>query len=361
MKIVMTGGGTAGHVTPNLALVPYLLELGYRIEYVGTRDGIERELVEGAGIPFHAIRAGKLRRYPDLRNLLDPLKTLVGFIQSLAILGRRRPDVVFSKGGYVACPVVWAAWVRRIAIVTHESDLTPGLANQLCMPFARRICVSFPETLARVPHGRGVLTGIPIRRELFRGSAERGRGICGFTEGMPVVLVIGGSQGSEAINDAIGPALPDLTEEFQVCHVRGKGNTDPDLDGIQVYKQFEYVTGELPHLYAMADLVVCRAGATTIFELLALRKPNLLIPLPANASRGDQIENARSFAEQGFSRVLPQEALTPETFVERIRSTYEDRDTLIEAISASPATDSAARVAQVILDLRAERTDGGAI
>jgi UDP-N-acetylglucosamine--N-acetylmuramyl-(pentapeptide) pyrophosphoryl-undecaprenol N-acetylglucosamine transferase len=326
MKIVLTGGGTAGHVTPNIALVPKLRELGYEIVYIGTADGMERQLIEREGLPYYPIHAGKLRRYLDLKNLTDTGRIARGFLEAVALLGKLKPAVVFSKGGFVSCPVVWAAWLHRVPVIIHESDLTPGLANRLSLPFARTVCYTFPETARYIRSDAKTLTGIPVRATLFRGNAAVGRSLCGFGSDRPVLAIIGGSQGSGVLNTTIRGTLPELLQEFQVCHICGPGNIDPALNARSGYQQFEYVNEELPHLFAMADLVVSRAGATTIFELLALKKPNLLIPLSKQSSRGDQILNARSFEKQGFSKVLMEEELTTASFLTALKQLYRERE-----------------------------------
>ena len=349
-RILLTGGGTAGHVTPNLALLPRLQALGFDIHYIGRKSGIERDLMTQAGIPYEGISAGKLRRYLDLRNLSDLALIALGFLQSLIKVGRWRPGVLFSKGGFVSCPVVWAAWLYRVPIVVHESDLTPGLANKLSAPFARHICYSFRETGEHVPRTKGVHTGIPIRETLLQGDAAEGRRICGFADAGPVVLVSGGSQGAEAINRAVRAALNELLPSFAVCHLCGQGGIDSGLLGQPGYSQFEYVGPELAHLLAMADLVVTRAGATTLFELLALKKANLLIPLSRKASRGDQILNARSFEKQGYSRVLAEEDLTPASLVAAVADAYRRQQAMVEAMRSAGTVDGLERVLSVIAD-----------
>jgi len=335
-KIVLTGGGTAGHVTPNLALVDTLRNNGFTVVYIGTRKGIEFELVKRTSIPMHCISAGKLRRYLDFKNVTDVVNIMLGFLQSFFLLLKINPDVVFSKGGFVSCPVVWAAWLLRKPVVIHESDMTPGLANKLSLPFAKKICFSFPETEMHLAQSKRVLTGIPIRKELFRGDASEGGRLCGFTDNKPVVMIIGGSQGSQVVNTAIRESLGILLDEFNVCHLCGKGNLVDDRAG---YKQFEYVNEELPHLFAMADVIVSRSGATTLFELLALRKPSLLIPLASNASRGDQILNAESFEKQGYSKVLHQVDLSSEALISALSATFNDRSKMIDAMNRSNITD----------------------
>ncbi|MBN1575224.1 MAG: undecaprenyldiphospho-muramoylpentapeptide beta-N-acetylglucosaminyltransferase [Chitinispirillaceae bacterium] len=344
-KILLTGGGTAGHVTPNIALLPRLRELGFEIFYAGTRLGIEDLLMTREGVPFHAISAGKLRRYFDIRNLTDLFRIGAGFFQSILLLIRLRPDVVFSKGGFVACPIVWAAWLLRIPAIIHESDITPGLANRLSAPFAKKICYSFHETARYLTKHKAVRTGLPVRETLRAGNAAEGKRLCEFSDSKPVVLMMGGSQGSKVINIALREALPNLLPEFNVCHICGKGNLGERQCG---YRQFEYVTDDLPHLFAMADVFVGRSGATTLFELLALKKPGLLIPLATGASRGDQIINARSFERHNYGAVLRQEELTPATLAAGIKKVYANRRIMIDAMEKSRIPYGVAAVIGVI-------------
>lgn len=325
-NIVLTGGGTSGHVTPNIALIPGLKRAGYNISYIGSVNGMERQLIEKEGIPYYSISAGKLRRYFDKKNFSDIFRVLNGLRQSLYLLGKLKPTVVFSKGGFVSCPVVWAAWLRRIPVAIHESDITPGLTNKLSMPFAKKVCYTFPETQDHVPQQKGVRTGIPIREALFEGSRSKGKEICGFTGTKPVIMVIGGSQGSEKINGLIREALDELLKKFNICHICGKGNIKSELLEKQGYKQFEYVNEEQPHIFALADLVVSRAGATVLYELLALKKPNLLVPLPKSVSRGDQILNAASFEKQGFSMVLQEESVDEKGLIKAINLLSSSQD-----------------------------------
>ncbi len=346
-KIVLTGGGTAGHVTPNVALLPGLRLLGYEIHYIGTRSGIESRLVEKEKVPFHPVFAGKLRRYIDLKNISDLFLIGAGFIQSFVLLSRLRPEVVFSKGGFVSCPVVWSAWLLGIPVVLHESDLTPGLANRLSIPFARKICYSFPETVEHLAANKAVHTGLPVRASLREGDAETGRRLCGFHGNRPTILVMGGSLGSLSINNAVRGSLPGLLRIFDVCHICGKGNLDRNISE-ESYRQFEYVTDELPHLFSAADLFIGRAGATTLFELLTLRKPGLLIPLPSGASRGDQILNARSFERQGFSAVLREEDLSPATLSREIEKAFSGRLKMVDAMNACRVPDGVPAVLSVI-------------
>ena len=339
-KIVMTGGGTAGHVTPNIALMPALQEAGYEITYIGSYNGIERKLIEELGIPYYGISSGKLRRYFDPKNFSDPFRVLKGFHEAKKLLKQLKPDVVFSKGGFVTVPVVIAAKRCKIPAIIHESDMTPGLANKLCIPSAVKVCCNFPETLSSLPAGKAVLTGSPIRQELLSGDKYRAREFLHFTSDKPVILVVGGSLGAVAVNNAIRAILPELLKNFQVIHLCGRGKLDPSLNGTEGYAQFEYIKEELRDLFALTDIVISRAGANAICELLALHKPNLLIPLSANASRGDQILNARSFERQGYSVVLEEEELNHDVLLDAIMNLYQNRETYIQAMKNSPQQNS---------------------
>ena len=352
-RIVLTGGGTAGHVTPNIALIPRLRELNYDICYIGSYDGIEKKLIEEFHIPYYGISSGKLRRYFDPKNFSDPFKVLKGIGEARRTLKELKPDIVFSKGGFVSVPVVLAAKRLHIPVIIHESDLTPGLANKICIPSAAKVCCNFPETLSHLPAGKAVLTGSPIRQELLRGNAIAALEFCHFTANKPVILVMGGSLGSAAINDTIRGVLPELLKNFQVIHLCGKGKLDPHLTDVQGYVQFEYIKDELRDLFALADIVISRAGANAICELLALHKPNILIPLSAKASRGDQILNARSFEAQGFSIVLEEESVTNLTLLNAIQTLMDHKETYIQAMKNSNQQDSIATITGLIEELTA--------
>ena len=313
-RIILTGGGTAGHVTPNIALLPRLKELGYDIQYIGSYTGIEKELIEPFGIPYHGISSGKLRRYFSVQNFTDPFRVLKGFRE----------------------------------VIIHESDMTPGLANKIAIPSAAKVCCNFPETLKSLPEGKAVLTGSPIRQELLSGNKIAAMDMCHFTSDKPVILVIGGSLGAVAVNNAVREALPELLKDFQIIHLCGKGKMDESLKDVEGYCQFEYIKNELRNLFALADIVISRAGANAICELLALHKPNLLIPLSANASRGDQILNARSFERQGFSLVLEEEQLTKETLLAAVKNLYENRTTFINSMKNSGQQDSIGTIIKLI-------------
>lgn len=346
--IVLTGGGTAGHVTPNIAMIPKLREMGYEISYIGSYNGIEKSLIEELGIPYYGIASGKLRRYFDLKNFTDPFRVIQGFGQARKLLKQLKPDVVFSKGGFVSVPVVVAAGRLHIPTIIHESDMTPGLANKICIPFATKVCCNFPETFTSLPAGKAVLTGTPIRQELLSGNVDAALKFCGFSKEKPVILVIGGSLGAASVNENIRKILPELLKEFQLIHLCGKGKRDETLTGTKGYVQYEYIKEELPGLFALADIVVSRAGANAICELLALRKPNLLIPLSAKASRGDQILNARSFERQGFSMVLEEEEITEEKLLQTIHTLYENRQDFQKKMEESQLADSIGEITALI-------------
>lgn len=347
-KIILTGGGTAGHVTPNLALIPSLKERGYEIRYIGSYQGIEKKLIEDAGIPYDGISSGKLRRYFDLKNFSDPFRVLKGYAEACKLMKKYKPDVVFSKGGFVSVPVVLAAKRYHIPAIIHESDMTPGLANKLSIPSAQKVCCNFPETLKYLPEGKAVLTGSPIREELLTGDRLSGLKYTNLSADQPVIMVIGGSLGSVIVNKAVRSLLPRLLPDYQVVHICGKGNLDESLIGTAGYVQYEYVDAPLRHLFAAADLVISRAGANSICEILALRKPNILIPLSAAASRGDQILNANSFAKQGFSTVLEEEALTDETLYQAITDTYENRTRYVHQMEQSQLGNAVETVVNLI-------------
>ena len=347
-RIILTGGGTAGHVTPNLALLPRLKELQYDIHYIGSYHGIEKELIEQFGIPYHGISSGKLRRYFSLQNFTDPFRVVKGLGEAKKFVKLLNPDVIFSKGGFVSVPVVLAGKSRRVPTIIHESDMTPGLANKLSIPSATKVCCNFPETLKHLPEGKAVLTGSPIRQELLSGDKYKAREFLRFSSDKPVIMVVGGSLGSVAVNEAVRGILPELLKTFQVIHLCGKGKADDSLQNLEGYAQFEYVKEELKDLFALTDIVISRAGANAICELLALHKPNLLIPLSANASRGDQILNARSFERQGYSIVLEEEELNKQTLLDSITRLYENKNTYIDAMKNSPQQNSIDTIIELI-------------
>jgi UDP-N-acetylglucosamine--N-acetylmuramyl-(pentapeptide) pyrophosphoryl-undecaprenol N-acetylglucosamine transferase len=352
MKILFTGGGSAGHVTPNVALIEQSLKEGRECLYVGSRAGIETEIIKPLNIPYHAISSGKLRRYFDWQNFVDPFLIIYGIIQSLFICLRHKPDVVFSKGGFVAVPVVFAAWLVRIPVICHESDITPGLANKICFPFARFICVNFEQTTQYLSKkyllvGKVKVTGTPVRASLLEGESLRGRQSLSIDSDKPLLLVFGGSLGAKVINEQVRRVLNNLTETFALVHVTGAGNVDQSLDSVPGYLQVEFMANEFGDVLAAADVVVARAGANSIYELLLTRKPHILIPLTAAASRGDQLVNARIFSEAGYSRVIDEAALNDELFLMEIEDVYMNREKISRKLEEFVIQDST----QVIVDL----------
>lgn len=352
-KIVLTGGGTAGHVTPNIALLPGLQELGYEVHYIGSYEGIESRLIADFDIPYYGISTGKFRRYLDPKNFSDPFRVIKGYTEARRILKELKPDIVFSKGGYVSVPVVRAAASLKIPCIIHESDMTPGLANKLCIPVARKVCCNFPETMQYLPKDKAVLTGSPIREELSKGNKIAALDLCGFDANIPVIMVIGGSLGAANVNKAVRDALPELLKDFQVVHICGKDKIDNMLLTTKGYKQFEYVKAELKDIFAMADVVISRAGANAICELLALQKPNLLIPLMAG-SRGDQILNAKSFESQGYSKVLMEDDITTQLLVDSVHELYFNKKIFIDAMSNSHQKNSIKSILNLIEQTVAE-------
>ncbi|MDW0113728.1 undecaprenyldiphospho-muramoylpentapeptide beta-N-acetylglucosaminyltransferase [Sporosarcina saromensis] len=349
--IVLTGGGTAGHVSVNEALIPEFLEKGYEIHYIGSHDGIEKELIEGRHkeVTYHAIQSGKLRRYFSMKNFTDPVRVGAGALQAFAILRKLKPEIVFSKGGFVSVPVVLAAKLAKVPVVVHESDVTPGLANKLALPFSNHIFTVFEQTLEYVPAGKATCTGAVIRPEIFTGDRNEGLRIARLSGTKPVVIVMGGSQGSAILNEAVRKDLDELLEMFEIIHLCGKGNIDETLEHLTGYTQFEYVTEGLPHLLAAADFAVSRAGSNAIFELLSLLKPMLLIPLSAAKSRGDQLVNASLFQSLGIANVVKEEELERERLVVCLEKLLQNQQQLHTKMVKVANTKSPAKMAELIL------------
>lgn len=357
-KIVLTGGGTAGHVTPNIAIMDELKNYEYKVFYIGQKNSIEEKLISDLSedIPFFRIRAGKLRRNANIRETLknasDGVKVVIGFVGARNVLKKINPDVVFSKGGYVAVPVVLAAKMLKIPVVLHESDITPGLTNRITMNFAENICVSFKETSQYIKKNYNrdsIMTGTPVRKDITKGNRNEGINLCNFknTE-KPTILVIGGSQGSEAINEVVRKAvLEGRLDDFNIILIAGLKGEETNITRHN-FKQFGYVTSELKHLYTYSDYIVSRAGANTIFEILELKRPNILIPLSRKVSRGDQIENAASFEKEGYSLLLEEENLTVDEFVKNIDELVEYSDVFISNMASSTVKDAARKIVRVV-------------
>lgn len=334
-NIILTGGGTAGHVNPNIALIPFLKEKGYNISYIGSKNGIEKELIKPLNIDYYEISSGKLRRYLDFKNVTDAFKVLKGVTEATSLIKKLKPNIIFSKGGFVSVPVVIGGYFNKIPVIIHESDITPGLANKISIPFAKKICTTFPEALNNIPKEKGILTGTPIRKEIFEGKKDTGKKITNFKTEKPVLLCMGGSLGSVKINLALRECLQTLLKDFNIIHLCGKNNIDLSFNNIEGYFQIEYANEELPHLLAYSNIIVSRAGSNAICEILALKKPNLLIPLSKNASRGDQILNANSFKKQGFSNVLLEEDLTKELLISNIYKLLNEEKNYVQNMSVS--------------------------
>ena len=345
-KIVLTGGGSAGHVTPNLALVPALLEHGIEVHYIGTADGIEHTLVHD--IPYHAISAGKLRRYVSAKNVSDVFKIFKGYGEAKKILREIKPDLVFAKGGFVSVPVAWAAAKLQIPVILHESDYTPGLANRLCTKKAQKICLSFDTPQAH--DGKGILTGSPVRADLLTGDKKAGLAKLGFSGELPVLLIMGGSLGAQAVNDAVDAVADELLQKYSIVHLRGKGKLNPALNGKANYRQFEYIDSGLNDIFAAVDLALSRSGANAVFEFLALKLPALLVPLPLSASRGDQILNANYFVKRGYAKVLEQENLNADTLPEALNDLMANREVLISNMEQSTEANGLENVQRIILE-----------
>lgn len=347
-KILFTGGGTAGHVIVNLALIPIFQKEGWEIDYIGSETGIEKKLINQLDdVSYYPISTGKLRRYMSIENFKDPFKVMKGVFQSWKIIGKRKPTVIFSKGGFVSVPVVLAAKLRRVPTIIHESDYTPGLANKLAIPFVKRVLTTFPETLEFVSDKKSTYVGAVIREELFQGNEERGLAFTGFTKEKPILLIMGGSGGSQKINEIVRNSLEKLLTTYQVIHICGAGNLDESINQ-KGYVQFEYISDELQDVFAITDFVLSRAGANAIFEFLALRIPMLLIPLSLASSRGDQIVNAESFSKSGYANVLEEEKLTEETFIREINKLKEDRSVLIDNMKKYESSEARDEVVKII-------------
>ena len=304
-KILFTGGGSGGHVTLNLGLIPLFLEKGWEVVYIGSKNGIENELIKKfSAVKYYAISTGKLRRYFSWDNFKDAMRIPLGVIEAWNIIHKEKPDVIFSKGGFVSFPVVLGGWLNgRRKIYMHESDVTPGLANKMSLPFVSTFFTTFADTTDYVNDKHKVrYVGPVLTDRLNNGDVEKARDLCDFTADKPVVMFVGGSLGAKSINNAVIKNLETLLEKYQIIHICGKGQTS--LARCKGYAPFEFVDKEFKDLMALADVVVSRSGSNAIFELLSQKKPMLLVPLPSTSSRGEQSLNAKSFKKQGFAEVI---------------------------------------------------------
>lgn len=338
-KIVFTGGGSGGHVTLNLSLIPYFLHNGWQVVYIGSKTGIEKDLVCNiSGVRYYEIETGKLRRYLSKDNIKDALRVPVGIWQAFRIIAKEKPDIVFSKGGFVSFPVVFGGFLNRCKkIFMHESDVTPGLANKMSLPFVSTFFTTFADTKKYVTprfQYKVKYIGPVLSDRLNNGDAAQARKLCQFNHDKPVIMFVGGSLGAKSINMAVRRNLEDLLAKYQIIHICGRGQTNHTQR--QGYKQFEFVDAEFKDLLALADVVVSRSGSNAIFEFLSLHKPMLLIPLPTGSSRGEQALNANDFAQHGFAKMLRDEQLTDNSlFIKKIAETYEMRDAMITAMQSA--------------------------
>jgi UDP-N-acetylglucosamine--N-acetylmuramyl-(pentapeptide) pyrophosphoryl-undecaprenol N-acetylglucosamine transferase len=345
-RIIFTGGGTAGHVTPNIALIEPLLKEGWDVHYVGSESGMEKGLVADIkGATYHGISTGKLRRYFSWQNFIDPFRVVKGYVQARRLIKRLKPDVIFSKGGFVSVPVVLGA--GKVPVVAHESDYSPGLSNRIAMRFTDQVCLSFEDTLAHIPSGKGIFTGTPIRPALYAGSREQALAFTGFSGEKPVLLVMGGSLGAQRLNELVREALPLLCERYDIIHLCGKGKHDCSCAACG-YIQYEYITSELPDLFALSDVVLSRAGANSVFELLALNKPSVLVPLTSASTRGDQLLNARYMEKKGYAKVVDQNTATPEFLVAAVDEVYSQRADYAERMCEDTRSDGTEAILAII-------------
>ena len=319
-KIAFTGGGTVGHVSVNLSLIPTALEKGHQVFYIGSKNGIEREMIESqlSNIKYYPISSGKLRRYLSFENAKDVFKVLKGILDARRVLKKEKPDLLFSKGGFVSVPVVIAARSLNIPTIIHESDLTPGLANKISLKFSKKIYTTFEDTLKYLPKDKADFVGATIREDLKEGNQQKGYEITGFDSDKKVLLVMGGSLGSKKLNDIIRENLEALLHDYQIIHLTGHGLVDESYKQ-KGYIQYEFVKEELTHLLSITDTVVSRAGSNAIYEFLTLRIPMLLIPLGLDQSRGDQIDNAKYFESKGYGQMIPEDQLTQFKLLEQLK------------------------------------------
>lgn len=345
-RIIFTGGGTAGHVTPNIALIEPLLREGWDVHYIGSENGMERGLIAAlSGVTYHGISTGKLRRYFSWQNFIDPFRVIKGYFQARKLIREIQPSVIFSKGGFVSVPVVLGA--GKVPVVAHESDYSPGLSNRIATRFTDKVCLSFEDTLQHVSKGKGIFTGTPIRPALYDGDRERALAFTGLTGEKPVLLVMGGSLGAQKLNELVRAALPLLCERYDIIHLCGKGKNDCDCVACG-YHQYEYIDKELPDLFALSDVVLSRAGANSVFELLALNKPSVLVPLTSASSRGDQLLNANYMEKKGYAKVVDQNTATTDSLVAAIDEVYQQRAQYAERMCEDTRSDGTETILTII-------------
>lgn len=350
-KIIFTGGGSAGHVTLNLALIPWFIKNGWQVFYIGSINGMEEELIKKfPEVSYYGIPAGKLRRYFSWQNFTDMAKIPLGCLKAYFLIRKINPDLIFSKGGFVSFPVVVGGFLNRKKIFMHESDITPGLANKMSLPFVTTFFTTFPETVNAVKNKKKtVCIGPVLSARLFNGSKENGASIAGFSPAKPVIMVIGGSLGAKSLNDAVKQNLNALLKKYQIIHIAGKNGFDPSVKA-EGYIQYEYVDEPLKDFMALADVVISRAGSNSIFELASLQKPMILVPLPAASSRGEQSLNAKNFQKKGYCEIIQDEDIAnPDILLPTLDNVYGSRASYIKNMQTNPvATTSVDALCQTI-------------
>jgi len=346
--IVFTGGGTLGHVMPNLPLIEHYQQEGWDVSYIGSKKGEEREKIEALGIRYYAIRTGKLRRYFDWQNFLDIFNVVMAIVQSFFILLKIRPNVVFSKGGYVALPPVVGAWLMRVPIVIHESDMTPGLTTKLSKRFAKKVCVSFQNAAKYFEKSKVTWTGLPVRNLVFEANRARGLEVSGFDGTRPILLTFGGSLGAEFLNTMVREQVKNgKLSAYDVINICGREKLDQSMK-FDNYVQFESLADDFLHIMQAADLVITRGGATSLFELLAMQKIHVIVPLSKRASRGDQIHNARYFSELGVSSFIEEEEYTWEAMEQLMTTTLANKNNILDKIEQLEFANATQKVINVI-------------
>lgn len=350
LSIVFTGGGTGGHIFPGLAVAEVLkASTDYEIVWIGSKNGIDKSIVESENLKFIGIPAGKLRRYFSILNFIDVFKIFGGFIKSLCILLKLKPVFVFSKGGFVSVPPVIAARILKIPVITHECDFSPGLATKINAQFAKNVLVSYPETIPFFKHmiqKKTICTGNPVRLKFYNADSEKGKEFIHYQSDKPILLILGGSLGSKQINGLVENSIEFLTEHFFVVHQTGEKNLE-QIEAITLklsqsskgnrenYKAYPFITGEMPDILAAATLVISRAGANTVWEAAAAGKPMILIPLEKGSSRGDQVENAAFFKKAGAAEVLCGNNINTEQFENIIKKMLFNKELLNRTATAS--------------------------
>ncbi|MBE7082811.1 MAG: undecaprenyldiphospho-muramoylpentapeptide beta-N-acetylglucosaminyltransferase [Clostridiales bacterium] len=343
--IVLTGGGTAGHIMPNLALLPLLQKQFDQIFYLGAKESMEEKIIKNyKNITFVAIPTTKLMRKLTIKNMAIPFKLISSICKTKKILKEIKPNVIFCKGGFVSVPVAIAGKRLHIPVISHESDLSMGLANKIILRFAKTLCVSFKNTCHISK--KCIYTGSPIREQIFKGNKNSIITKFKFNQSKPTVLFFGGSLGSKNINNLVEKSLEELTLKYNVLHITGKNNkTNLKCDG---YYAVEFAE-KIEDFFALADIVVCRGGANSLFELLALKKPMLIIPLSKAESRGDQIENAEYFKKMGYAYVMQEHEMSTQKLLENLHNLNQNINKIKTAMSNDTAVDANNKIVEIIV------------